>query len=96
MKNERTETLRTLLDSYRTRMRKGGHPKALPDRILALVRDTPAGGDTPADLQRLVAAAEHYWSLYADRASDDEEPDPLDLEMVADELIDAVYDYYKA
>lgn len=95
MGNDRAETLRTLLESYRARMQEGGHPKELPDRILALVRDTPAGGDASSDLRRLIAAAAHYWALYANLASDDEEPDPLDLEMVNDELIDALYDYYK-
>ena len=96
MSNERAETLRTLLDSYRARMAEGGHPKELPDRVLALVRDAPASGDAPAELRRLIAAAEHYWSLYADPASDNVEPDPLDLELVSDELIDALYDYYEA
>lgn len=95
MKNEHTKTLQTLLESYRDRMKQGGHPKELPDRILALVRDTPAGGDAPDNLRRLSAAAAHYWCLYADLAADDGEPDPLDLEMVNDELIDALYDYYE-
>ena len=91
MPETRCDALRALLNSYRAQMRDGGHPAALPDRILALVRDTAAGDDTPADLQRLIAAAEHYWQLHAD----DNDPDPLDLEMVNDELIDALYDYYE-
>lgn len=96
MPSDCAERLTALLETYRGQMREGGHPPELPDRILALVRDTPPreGAPPPRDLERLIAAAGHYWRLHVDAG--DDEPDPLDLEMINDELIDALYDYYEA
>jgi len=86
------ERLQALLEPYRQQMRAGGHPPHLPDRVLALLRDEFAGEcEMPEKLQRLIDAAKHYWDLHGDGG----DPDPLDLEMINDELIDALYDYYE-
>ena len=74
---------------------QGGHPKELPGRVLALVRHFPAGQPMPKDLKQLCAAALHYWSVFDRLPEGEREPDPLDLEMVCDEFIDALYDYYE-
>ena len=96
MPDNLSERLKTLLESYRPRMRDGGHPPELPDRILALVRDIPPGAAASAELKRLIDAAAQYWRLYDDNGADGGAPDPVDLEMVNDALIDALYDYYEA
>jgi len=87
-----TERLQALLEPYRQQMRAGGHPPELPDRVLALLRDdVPADREVPSKLRRLIDAAAHYWDLHAEV----DDPDPLDLEMINDELIDSLYDYYE-
>lgn len=49
----------------------------------------------PKDLERLYAAAVHYWDTFEQMPHGDQEPDPIDLEMVCDEVIDALYDFYE-
>ena len=94
MTEEVAEKLRKILEEYRSRMTSGGHPKELPDRILALARELPAEQPMPKDLERLYAAAVHYWDTFDQMPDGDQEPDPIDLEMVCDEVIDALYDFY--
>ena len=94
MTDELAERLRALLEEYRSRVTAGGHPKELPDRILALVRDVPAGQPPPKDLEGLHTAALHYWNTFDGLPEGQQDPDPLDLEMVCDEVIDALYEYY--
>lgn len=77
---------RKIHEEYRRRMNSGGHPKESPDLILALVRDFPK------DLEPLYRATQHYWNIYDQMPEGD--PDPLDLEMVCDEVIDALYEFY--
>ncbi len=88
------EKLRNLLEDYRGRMKSGGHPKELPDKILALARDFPSERKMPEDLQPLYAAARHYWDTYGETQGSDRPPDPLDVELVCDEVIDALYEFY--
>ncbi len=95
MTDEVAERLRKILEEYRSRMKSGGHPKELPDRILALVRDFPAEQPMPKDLEALYTAASHYWNTFDQMPEGDREPDPLDLEMVCDEVIDALYSFYE-
>ncbi len=95
MTEEVAEKLRKILEEYRSRMKSGGHPKELPDRILALTRELPAEQPMPKDLERLYAAAVHYWDTFDQMPDGDQEPDPIDLEMVCDEVIDALYDFYE-
>jgi hypothetical protein len=92
MSTEVVERLRTILEENRDRMRLGGHPKDLPDQILALVKQFPTDQPVPDDLKELHAAASHYWSVFD---QPDQEPDPIDFEMVCDELIDALYKFYE-
>ena len=94
MTDDLAEKLRSLLEEYRSRMKAGGHPKELPDRILALVRDVPAASPIPKDLETLHAAALHYWNVFEQLPEGQQDPDPLDLEMICDEIIDALYEYY--
>ena len=47
------------------------------------------------DLERLYAAAVHYWDTFDQMPDGDQEPDPIDLEMVCEEVIDALYDFYE-
>ena len=95
MTEEVAERLKAILEEYHSRMKAGRHPKELPDRILALVRNSPADEPMPKDLEQVYAAALHYWNFLDDLTEGDREPDPLDLEMVCDELIDALYDFYE-
>lgn len=92
MSTEVVERLRTILEENRDHMQSGGHPKALPDQILALMRQVPADQPMPDDLKKLYAAASHYWHVF-DKG--DREPDPIDYEMVFDEFIDALYEFYE-
>jgi hypothetical protein len=89
------EELRAILEEYRGRMTSGGHPEELPERILALVHDAPAGQPMPRDLEQLYLAALHYWSIFDDQPGGEQEPDPVDLEMACDEFIDALYHFYE-
>ena len=86
--------LREILEEYRGRMKTGGHPKELPDRILILARDFPDARQMPDDLEPLYTAARQFWNTYDQMPEGEREPDPLDLEMVCDEVIDALYDFY--
>ena len=95
MSGEVAEQLRAILEENRSGMTSGGHPKELPGRVLALVRHFPAGQPMPKDLKQLCAAELHYWSVFDRLPEGEREPDPLDLEMVCDEFIDALYDYYE-
>ncbi len=94
MTDEVAERLRKILEEYRSHMKSNGHPKELPDRILALVRDFPTEQPMPKDLEGLYAAALHYWNTFDQMPEGDREPDPLDLEMVCDEVIDELYKFY--
>lgn len=91
-----TETLaarlRAILEEYRGRVTAGGHPEALPERVLTLVRGAPDEGALPEDLAPIHAAARNYWAMLDSLPEDS--PDPLDQEMVLDELIDALYHFY--
>ncbi len=95
MTEEVAEKLRKILEEYRSRMKSGGHPKELPDRTLAFARELPAEQPMPKDLERLYAAAVHYWDTFDQMPDGEQEPDPIDLEMVCDEVIDALYDFYE-
>ena len=92
MSTEVVERLRTILEENRGRMQSGGHPEDLPDQILALVHQCPTDQPIPDDLKKLYAAASHYWTVFD---QGDREPDPIDFEMVCDELIDALYEFYE-
>lgn len=95
MTDDVAEKLRNVLEEYRGRMKSGGHPKELPDRILALVRSFPTGQEMPPDLEKLYAAALRYWNTLDRMPEGVGEPDPLDLEMVCDEVIDELYKFYE-
>jgi hypothetical protein len=95
MTEDVAEKLRNILEEYRGRMKIGDHPKELPDRILALARDFPGDRKMPRDLEPLYAAAQHFWNTYEQLPEGERAPDPLDLEMVCDEVIDALYDFYE-
>lgn len=88
------DKLRNILEEYRSRMKSGGHPKELPDLILALARDFPDERQMPEDLEPLYAAARHFWTTHEQMPEGEQEPDPLDMEMVCDEVIDALYEFY--
>ena len=90
MAEQTAEKLREILEAYRSRMKSGGHPKELPEQILTLARDFPGERQMPENLEPLYAAAQRYWNAH-DQMND---PDPLDLEMVLDEVIDALYEFY--
>lgn len=92
MSAEVVEQLRKILEENRGRMQSGDHPKDLPDEILALVHRFPPDQPVPDDLKKLHAAASHYWKVFD---QGDREPDPIDFEMVCDELIDALYEFYE-
>jgi len=92
MSTEVVERLRTILEENRGRMEMGGHPKDLPDQILAVVRQFPTDQPMPDNLKKLYAAASRYWNVFD---PSDREPDPIDFEMVCDELIDALYEFYE-
>ena len=95
MTEKAAKELRAILEEHRGRMTSGGHPKELPDRVLALVHDFPTGQPMPKDLKQLYAAALRYWSIFDRLPEGQREPDPLDLEMVGDEFIDALYAFYE-
>lgn len=95
MTEDVAEGLRRILNEYQGLMKSGGHPKELPDRILALVHDSPGEHAMPKDLEKIYAAASHYWIVFDQSPECGREPDPLDLEMVCDELIDALYKFYE-
>ena len=95
MTEEVAKELRAILEEYRSQVTSGGHPKELPERVLALVHDFPGGQPMPKDLEQLYVAALRYWNVFDHLPEGEREPDPLDLEMVCDELIDAFYGFYE-